>query len=556
MGAKNEKMSVKTIMTIVVIVLVLIILILLFLPSKESNKATISSDKTTGETLKVLGENPYYVIKGTTYEEPGYEAHDAVGNDISYKVTKSGVVNVDAPGNYYLIYELGNIKIKRTVIVYNFEVILAEETTEYTNEPYNLMVIIKGNNYDKTLLPDGTTTKEQAIEYEINKNGTYEFVSYDTHNNQVKVKKEVTNFDNEGPTGTCTNKLDVGKTYVTVDAKDEPSGVAHYIYNNGSDTVTTKEAKYTYNALYKDINVTLVDKLGNKRKIKCKSSGEGAYPQIKPAGVTSYHKVAESDTLKVLVVKKDGYYLAYIWVLDPYNQINKGTSSWGKNVLTPANILKNETSKLGLENKIAIGVNGSGFYSAPTWTPTCSSECKRAYDKTTEGGFAINNGVVMKNYYQDTYVDKYRNDAIYAISKDGYLEVYPNINNYSESGRKDLFNSIISKGYRNTWVFRPVFMLNGKKTSPEILGNFLNTGGKRTAVCQIDRNNFILFATSNGSHNVDNLVSIFSAANCKTAINLDGGGSTAMVFKPKGGSVEAITGGTRQIVDTFYFTEK
>ena len=93
-------------------------------------------------------------------------------------------------------------------------------------------------------------------------------------------------------------------------------------------------------------------------------------------------------------------------------------------------------------------------------------------------------------------------------------------------------------------------------TASEILGNFLNTGGKRTAVCQIDRNNFILFATSNGSHNVDNLVSIFSAANCKTAINLDGGGSTAMVFKPKGGSVEAITGGTRQIVDTFYFTEK
>ena len=540
---------------LIAIILFAIIIVGIILIIPKNDNVTPTTPTVKEETIKLYGPNPYYLIKGTPYEEPGYEAYDGYNNNISYKITKSGTVDYTTSGEYKIIYRVGTAEIVRTVIVSNIEPVFLDEAAEYTNEEYVIMLLVKGNDYLKTILPDGVETTYSGIEYAVKENGTYPFVIYDKYNNPLKVERKVEMIDKEGPTGSCTNKLDMGKTYVEVEAEDKLSGMSKYIYDNLEKTYTSTEAKYTYSGLYKDVNVTLVDKVGNKSTIKCVSSGEGALPQIKPPEGATITKTADSDTLKVSIEKKSGYYITRIWVLDPYNQINKGLAGWGSNLSTPLTIINNDITKYNYQDKIIVGMNGSGFYSIGAWEPYCSSSCIKKYNKTSEGGLAIADGQVLRNWYQDNMVDKSRNDAVYTISKEGNLDVYPNTNSYSESERKELFDGIISKGYRNTWMFRPVIMMNGQVTTGNVLGSFLNASAQRSILCQVDRNNFVIF-TSVWSHNIKDLKKILTNLNCKTAINLDGGGSTSLLFKSKTGKLEKITGGSRSIVDTLYFVEK
>ncbi len=552
---RDSIISKDTILIGFVALAVIILIVLLILPSKGkpgSQTPTPTSPK-SNININLFGDNPYHLLQGKKYEEPGYEAYEN-GVSISYAVKKSGTVNTSVPGKYEITYEVDGVIARRTVIVSNLTASVIEDSNEYTNENYNIMVLVKGSDYDKTILPNGNTTAEKAIEYEVSQNGTYNFTVTDIYNNQIKLVKNVSNFDKEPPTGTCTNKLDLGKTYVEVKASDEKTGVSRYVYNNGEKDTSSSNPKYEYNGLYKNVSVTLYDKLGNKATIKCVSSGEGATAPIKPPAGANIIKSAESDTLKVSIEKKSNYYVTRVWVLDPYSQINRGLANWGSSLAQAATITKNEISKYGYQNKIIVGINGSGFYSMGSWEPSCSASCKNQYNKTSEGGISIANSQVLRSWYQDSMVDKSRNDAVYTISKEGYIDVYPNTNSYSESARKTLFDSIISKGYRNTWMFRPVIMQNGKVVDSSILGTFLNGANKRSIVCQIDRNNYVMLTML--SHGISELRTILPNLGCKTAFNLDGGGSISLVFKSKNGNVETIQGGGRSIVDTFYFVEK
>ena len=548
------KIDIDKILIGILIVAVIVIAIILIVPSNENNNKNGNKNNNSSVVTIVLhGENPYYLLKGNPYEEPGYEAVDGNNKNISYKGKRTGEVNYRVSGEYELIYSVENTQVKRKVIVSQLSYQFIDEQKNYTNDTYSIMLIVESNDYLKTILPNKKESQYKSIEYEVESNGTYEFVIYDRHGNKIKASRTVSMIDKEAPTGSCTNKLDVGKTYVEVKATDNLSGIDKYIYNNGSKDYTSSSSKYEYSGLYKNVNVTLVDKVGNKSTIKCVSSGAGAFPPYKfPTNPTEY---AESDTLKVAIEKKSGYYIAKIWVLDPYNQINKGLAGWGTQLLKPESLMKNEISKKGLSNKIVIAVNGSGFHSLGAFDPGCSDDCKRAYDKTTEGGLVIADGVVLRNWYSDYYRDKSRNHATFGISKDGYLEVYYNYNLLSESERKKVFDGIISKGYRNTWTFRPVIMLNGKITSSDILGTFLNGARPRNMWCQVNRNNFILITTTS-DYNINGIKQILNGLDCQTVVNLDGGGSNAMLFKSKNGSLKTLTGGGRAIADTVYFTEK
>ena len=549
---EKKAINKEKVLMLILIAAIIIVIVILLLPSNGKQNVTVV--KGDNVTIKLHGDNPYYLLKGKQYEEPGYEAYEKNGTQVSYKIRKSGSVNPDVPGRYEIVYEAEGTVARRTVIVPDLDVVMIADSEDYTNEEYNIMLSIKGADYDKTVLPNGETTIDRAIEYEISDNGTYAFILYDRYKNQIKVEKTVNNFDKEAPIGNCTNKLDLGKTYVEVEATDKLSGIASYVYQNGVEDIPSTSSKHEYSELYKDVNVVLIDKLGNKATIKCTSSGEGAMAQIQPPSGANIIRKSESNTLKVSVEKKSNYYVTRIWVLDPYNQIRKGTSNWGSNAITPAKIIENDVNSHNFQDKIIVAINGSGFYNGSAWTPSCSSSCQNDYKYTTEGGLAITDGRVVRSWYQDSYVDRARNDAVYAISKDGYLEVYPNTNSYSESERKNLFDSIISKGYKNTWMFRPVIMTDGRISESSVLGTFLSSPNKRSIVCQINRNNYVMLTAL--SHGVSELKPILTGLGCKTAINFDGGGSVALLYKSKGGNVETLYGGGRSIVDVFYFVEK
>ena len=67
-------------------------------------------------------------------------------------------------------------------------------------------------------------------------------------------------------------------------------------------------------------------------------------------------------------------------------------------------------------------------------------------------------------------------------------------------------------------------------------------------------NNFALVTGSGLSR--DNLINIMLNLKCQTALNLDGGGSIALLFKSKNSNtIETIIGNGRNVTEVVYFTE-
>ena len=57
-------------------------------------------------TIILLGEDPYYLLQGKVYVDPGYVAFDRHGNTITDLVVVTGTVNKDVIGTYTLTYSL------------------------------------------------------------------------------------------------------------------------------------------------------------------------------------------------------------------------------------------------------------------------------------------------------------------------------------------------------------------------------------------------------------------------------------------------------------------
>ncbi|MBQ4633764.1 MAG: DUF5011 domain-containing protein [Bacilli bacterium] len=508
------------------------------------------------DSFILYGANPYYVFKNQKYVEPGYLVKDKSGINQNSNVVVSGQVNTVKPGTYTLTYQIGHLKLTRTVIVTDMVASLEVADEDYTSGALEIKVKVTGDDYSYTKLPSGQISDQKKITYKAYNNGIYQFVIVDRYNNKMTMQHRISNIDKDEPSGSCIAVLEKGETKVTVTATDALSGVAGYYYNNGSNTTSKmNNNQYVYNNLYENVNVIIEDNAGNKKTITCTKKGDGSYAQITPASGANIIRSDTSDTLKVSIEKKSGYYLTRVWVRDPYAQVQKGViAKWGSALEKPFNIIQREISNKNLTNKILVAINASGFYLDGSWEPNSKSYNSR-YNKTTEGPLVITNGQVIRNWYYDSAIDKARNHALYAISQNGNLEVYPNFNKLSESARKSLFDKIISLNYRNTWVFRPVIMQNGQIVDSNILGTFLNSSGKRQILCQINRNNFAIISTTS-KYNINGIKTILNSLSCQTAVNMDGGGSVALLYKSKTGKLETITGGSRSIADTLYFTEK
>ena len=79
----------------------------------------------------------------------------------------------------------------------------------------------------------------------------------------------------------------------------------------------------------------------------------------------------------------------------------------------------------------------------------------------------------------------------------------------------------------------------------------------RQGLCQIDANNYILVTSDSGrTKNTVIFAQMMEKLGCKTAINIDGGGSTTLLYKPKGtNTVSKLKGTTRSRPVVMYFTE-
>ena len=78
---------------------------------------------------------------------------------------------------------------------------------------------------------------------------------------------------------------------------------------------------------------------------------------------------------------------------------------------------------------------------------------------------------------------------------------------------------------------------------------------KRQAFCQIDSNNYAFIVGKAQSR--QDLINIMKGLNCQTGVNLDGGGSIALLYKgASSDKIQTVIGNGRQLTEVLYLTEK
>ena len=441
----------------------------------------------------------------------------------------------------------------------------------------------------------------KKIEYEIKpSNATDKKVSFSTSD------KNVVGFNQEGlligvsaGNATITLKSNNGKTAtINVIVKDKKIDVTKVTLNkknitlevgksetlkatvsptNATNKKVTWESSNTKVATVKDGKITA--KKAGTAKITVKTEDQGktatctvtvkkketpvttAAPIVPSSSVYKY----EGSTFKYYVTKTNRYYLTYIWMQDPYNQIKKldaNVAKYGK-VLKDSELTGSYTPNRGTvgemmngyishniipTNKAAIGFNASGFYVAGAWDPPASY-----YNYHSNSWFDIMEGTILRNYQDD---GKSHDSGMIGIGSDGNLKIYPIA--VSKSERSTVYNQIVKDKIKNSWSFYPPLVKDGKVYDV----GFDNTA-VRQAICQVNSNNYLMLTTLSG-FGYKEMGNLFVSLGCKTAHNLDGGGSTSMFIHNPGSQtatqIKCSDGGShdrcRSIIEGIYFVEK
>ena len=96
-------------------------LFVVFSCKKDSNPVDV-----TPPVISLLGTNPVYVEKNTSYTDAGATASDEVDGDISAKIEVENLVDVNVEGDYSVKFNVtdaaGNkaLEVRRTVYVRTF----------------------------------------------------------------------------------------------------------------------------------------------------------------------------------------------------------------------------------------------------------------------------------------------------------------------------------------------------------------------------------------------------------------------------------------------------
>ena len=234
----------------------------------------------------------------------------------------------------------------------------------------------------------------------------------------------------------------------------------------------------------------------------------------------------ETSTLKVSVELKQTEYTKY-WVchVQTFSPAQLCSALCGGTYGNP----RKKTSEETAEHNGVIGVNGSGFsYSTGVPAP---------------GKTMIKNGKI--------YNDVYSNGNIFCITKDGGMFT-------AAAGMTA--EGMLNRGVKDTYCFGPTLVENG--AAYEISGEFRQSGRyQRTAVGMVNPGNYYLVVVdgkgAGGSQGMtyQELQQVFLDLGCDYAYNLDGGGSSTLVFK--GRVLNSLTDGgeERPCGDILYFID-
>jgi hypothetical protein len=90
----------------------ILLMIFSFACKKDKDKDT------TAPLITIIGDNPYIVGSGTTYNDPGATAYDETDGDITSKIVMTNNVNTADTGTYHVNYNVadnaGNVATEMT----------------------------------------------------------------------------------------------------------------------------------------------------------------------------------------------------------------------------------------------------------------------------------------------------------------------------------------------------------------------------------------------------------------------------------------------------------
>ena len=532
---------------------------------KVLTRKVIVIDNTSLFALELKGDKEITINKNSSYQEPGYIAYDKSGNDISKQVVITGSVNPNVLGTYQITYKITSdnqtLEKIRTVKVVDKQIIddslnlILSYDTKLTNKEITVSIKVEGSTFDYLVYPNKVVTTNSTSTYIIKENGTYTFLAYNKSGRKFKKEITITSIDLVKPTGSCVATINNSSTNIMVSNLNKQIDTYTY-YDNTKVITTTTTKSYNYNLkTSNNVFVNLKDLAGNTNLISCKIIDNSFSSAITP--LTGENVILErtTSTLKVYVSKYSNYYLTRVWVRNPYSQLNKFDSfEYGTNLYRPSALLKGASDTYNLKNQFLLGFNASGFYLKDKYDAESVNKYSK-YNKTSVGTLVITNGKVIRNYYDKSFKTWY----IMGIDKNNQMRLFTDskATTSSEINEKKVFsNTVINSGIRNTFTFAAPLILNGvraniKTSMPNPNNNTLK--GIQT-ICQVNDNNFVLITSTSMKRNdaIEKMLSL----NCKTATNLDGGGSVALLYKDIGSNeVKVILGNNRSLTEVAYFSE-
>ena len=514
-------------------------------------------EKPTGATIMYLkGSTTIYLKVGDTYQEPGYKVIDSVDGNLGDKVIVTGRVDTSKVGTYKLIYSVTNnsgvtTSKQRVIVVMDSNISLTLNNEDYTNKNVNINIYVMDNYFDYLILPNGNKVTSKSYTYEASDNGEYKFIIYNKLGEKTEKSINVNNIDKVSPTGSCSGTYGNGKSNITIKSSDN-IGISKYILNN--NTYTT--SKITLNKELSMVNITIYDLAGNTTSISCNlgkssPSSTGNKP-ITPTGTENIKYNVSKDTIKVWIEEKKNYYVSHIWVSDAYNQMKTTVpANFGEVLLTPKDLLLQDINNKGYQSKTIIAVNASGIVLKNHFDDAYYRANNR-WNKSSVSPIVIVDGKVLRDI-SDGKIPNSKH-ITYGLKKDGYLGYYNYLKGTNVKENINTSKKIINDGIKYTFAFKPVLVENHQIVSWEKDPNI------RQGLCQIDKNNFVLITNNSSNRNIGftfyDLANYMVTLGCTTGFNLDGGFSTALLFKESNSNnINILYGNKREVADILYFHE-
>ncbi|MBE5794754.1 MAG: phosphodiester glycosidase family protein [Clostridiales bacterium] len=228
-------------------------------------------------------------------------------------------------------------------------------------------------------------------------------------------------------------------------------------------------------------------------------------------------------------------YLTKVWMQDPGRQIGKATADWEENVLDTAVIAQRAP-------EASLLINASGYVTRIyRWIPDNYPGTNEDYYNTPLGSLTVTNGQLFRCLRGVPYYGL-------TLNTDG-LRLHVG----------DDPETVLADQPSQTWSFYvecPIIQNHQSILDPE--WRFTNTPAMRTIIARMDQNNYLILTVTRGNRGltmqqcVDFLLEQF---NPEWAYNLDGGPSSALMYRDEAGILQAVWENGQENADIMTFSE-